>query len=647
MAPTKVFPMTLFFDTIYHGISGVPRRYKNLILLSLDTVLLPVCLYLAFALRLDTFTPFIGQDKFWTLHLLLTFSGIAIILISGQHRVKLHNFEINSVYQIGLSTAGLFLSFIMLLYLFRFWAPRSVPIIFAMLFFFSTVGSRVVISLLLNQLKMQVNKAAPVAIYGTGSTAMQILSALNESEVHEPICFFDENSALHGAIIGNIRVESPANLNSKLKKKNIQEVYIALPDASDAETKSIVGKISGYGVKVCVAPTVMQLLLDHSRDILSAGMTPDDLLGRDKIMLNSLDISSGFKGKSIIVTGAGGSIGSELSRQILEFAPKKLVLFDSNEFALYKIGNELADRAAKLGTQLVSKLGSVVDEEYLEFVLTEERVQMLFHAAAYKHVSLVEKNILEAARNNVLGTYCAATAAGKVGLEKFVLVSTDKAVRPTNIMGATKRLAELVTHSCSQLYPRSIYAVVRFGNVLGSSGSVVPLFKKQISYGGPVTVTNPNVTRYFMTIPEASKLVLLAGFFSSGGDTFVLDMGEPVKILDLAKRMIELSGNKLKNGLPSEEGIAIEFVGLRSGEKLHEELLFDRNELVETPHEKIFRIKEKIISEKSMDNIVDEITRALSQRDEPAIVRLISVNVEGFYWNSEPNDTSFSQNHGR
>lgn len=632
--------MFKWLDKAYFALRDVPRRYKNLFLLSVDTALIPLSLYLAFALRLDNITPYIGHDQFWLLHLLQVVFGFLTLIAARQYRVKLHNFEINSVYQIGLSTFALFLILILLLYLFRFWAPRSVPIIFAMLFFFSSVGFRVLVSKFLNYLRMRLNKAVPVAIYGTGNTAIQVLSALKEAENREPVCFFDDSSALHGAIIGNIKVENSTDIERVVKKCNVQEIYVAMPDASDLELKAIANKVSGIGLKVYFTPTIMQLLLDHSRDIMRARLTTEDLLGREKLHLTSLEITAAYKGKTVVVTGAGGSIGSELSRQILQFEPKKLVLFDNNEFALYTISSELFPTADKLGTELVSRLGSVVDAKYLEFVLRRECAQVLFHAAAYKHVPLVEQNILETVSNNVLGTFNAASAAGKLSLEKFVLVSTDKAVRPTNIMGATKRLAELVTNSCQEVYPNSRYSVVRFGNVLGSSGSVVPLFKEQISRGGPVTVTHPNITRYFMTIPEASKLVLLAGFFSGGGDTFVLDMGEPVKIVDLAKRMIELLGYSCKDAGNPNGDIAIDFVGLRPGEKMYEELIFHQSELVETPHEKIFRVKEQAVSETNIQNIVEQIDLALQQHEEALVIRLINENVEGFHWNLALNKAS-------
>ncbi len=624
--------MIQFVGKSYVVLKNIPRVYKSLFLFVFDTSQVPICLYLAFALRLDTLTPYVGSNGFWQLILLQTIAGIAALLIVRQHRVKLHNFEINSIFQIALTTAALFLCLIILLYLFRFWAPRSVPIIFSVLFFVTSAGFRVVVSTVLNYAERRVNNAIPVAIYGTNNTAIQVLSALKSSRSHDPVCFFDDNPALHGAKIANIKVENTANVLDTLKKKGIQEVYIALPEASEEDLRPIAGRIAELGVKCHVTPTVTQLLLNHSRNLLRDGISADDLLGREKLDILSAELKSAFQGKAIVVTGAGGSIGSELSRQILRFKPRKLVLFENSEFALYTITSELTSQASRLETEIVPQLGSTLDAHCLEAVLKKENAQMLFHAAAYKHVPLVEQNILEAAKNNILGTYNAALAAGKLSLEKFVLISTDKAVRPTNIMGATKRLAELVATSCQAKYSATTYSVVRFGNVLSSSGSVIPLFQKQITQGGPVTVTHPEITRYFMTIPEASRLVLIAGFFSDGGDTFVLDMGEPVKIVDLAKRIIELSGFTVKDDRNPDGDIAIDFVGLRPGEKMFEELIFRESELVTTPHKKIFRLKEEIITEIDRQRIIECISSSAIKRDEDAIVRLLREKVEGFRW---------------
>lgn len=627
--------MDLSLIEIYGKITNLPRSYKSLLLLGVDTVLVPICLYLAFALRLDTFEPYLGKSDFWQLHFLLTFTALIIILTTKQHKVKLHNFGVHSIYRIAVNSFLVLLSIIILLYFFKYWAPRSVPIIFFMLFFVLAVGYRISLARLLNRIKEYVHNAQPVAIYGTGMTALQLLSSLKESDRYKPICFFDDSSVMHGAILSEVRVEDPRKLEEIILKKHIQEIFITIPESPDARVKRIVNRLSVYDVRLHIIPSIMQLLVSSSRDILQMNLKPDDLLERDNELLTSLNVSDEYKEKTILVTGAGGSVGSEISRQLIDFAPKKLILFDNNEFSLYKIDQELSTKAAKQDTELVARLGSVLDKGYLDHVIKNEGVQILFHAAAYKHVPLVEHNVLEAMRNNVLGTYNAAAAAGNNGLEKFILISTDKAVRPTNIMGATKRLAELVSHSFRQLQPNTNYTVVRFGNVLGSSGSVVPLFKKQLSQGGPLTVTDPRVTRYFMTISEAAKLVLVAGLMSKGGDTFVLDMGDPVKIIDLAKRMIKLSGYSHKDEDNPYGEIAIDFIGLRLGEKLYEELFFDKAELTDTPHQKIYRLEEKIIPISKMQNIIEQIISAYAELDETKLINIASDNVEGFTWVSQ------------
>ena len=394
--------MDKHFDIIYNGLVKLPRIYKACFLLVVDVILAPVCLYVAFALRLDTITPYLGSADFWQLHFLLVIMTLVVVLATNQHNVRLHNFGIQSVYKIGVNSAILLLGAVILLYFFKYWAPRSVPIIFFMLFSFSAVGYRLILSRLINHLKKYINNAQPVAIYGTGTTAMQVFSALRESEEYKPVCFFDGSATMHGAILGEIRVENPKKLEEIVIKRKIQAIFIAIPANFESETKKIVTRLSACGVKIHIVPTVMQLLISSSRNVMQMNMKPGDLLERDKELLTSLKISGGFSGKIIFVTGAGGSVGSELSRQVLDFKPKKLVLFDSNEFALYTLDSELSAQAARQGTELVSRLGSVVDGEYLEHILSDEGVQILFHAAAYKHVPLVEQNILQAVRNNVL-----------------------------------------------------------------------------------------------------------------------------------------------------------------------------------------------------------------------------------------------------
>lgn len=559
-----------------------------------------------------------------------------VILILKQHKVTIHNFDVASIRQIGLSSLIILINMIFLLYLFRFWAPRSVPVIFTVLFFFSAVGSRLLMSIVLQFLQLRVNKAIRVALYGTGKAAIQVLSALRESEKHDPVCFIDNSEAMRGAIISGLRVEHFKDIERVIKRRGIREVYIAIDDASEDELGKLTEVLDSFGVRTIRTPSLIELLSQYNRDNLSSGLKLDDLLQRGRVILDDLEVSSSIDNKSIMVTGAGGSIGSELCRQLLTLSPRKLILCDNNELALYELGRSIQLTADKAKVQLVFSLGCVMNEKYMESLLCEEEVDVLFHAAAYKHVTLVENNVLEAGRNNILGTLNTAQLAGRQGVSKFVLISSDKAVRPTNIMGATKRIAELMVNCCQEQYPGTNYSAVRFGNVLGSTGSVVPLFQQQIVQGGPVTVTDPEVTRYFMTIPEAARLVIIAGHYSSGGNVFVLNMGAPVKIVELAKRMIKLMGYTHRTPEESAGEIAIEFIGLKQGEKMFEELIFDSNDLLKTPHAKIFRVKENKALNDYSDNIADKFVLALNKRDELAFLDLLFKYVEGFVWNKNP-----------
>ena len=354
------------------------------------------------------------------------------------------------------------------------------------------------------------------------------------------------------------------------------------------------------------------------------------LLGREKVALSTPEIAKTYAGRVIMVTGAGGSIGSELCRQMLHCRPAALVLFEQGEHNLYQIDQELRSEALAQGINVVARLGSVGDAGRLRQVMREQGVEIILHAAAYKHVPMVEENELEGARNNVLGTHVVAEAAAAEQIERFILVSSDKAVRPTNVMGATKRMAELVVQDIQTRHPQTKFAMVRFGNVLGSSGSILPLFQRQIAEGGPVTVTHEEITRYFMTIPEAARLVLTAGAYARGGDVFVLDMGKPQKIVDVARRMIELAGRTVRDPITGQGEIAIRITGLRPGEKLFEELLIDRESLRPTPHPKILRAQEVRLSQIEVAAMLRDVRRAIEGADAAALRAVIKARVDGY-----------------
>lgn len=454
--------------------------------------------------------------------------------------------------------------------------PRSVPGIYLALLMVAIGGSRVIMRLIyLNEME---GEREPVLIYGTGETGRQILLALEQSRNYRAGLIADDNPQLQNTEIAGVEVVSLEVASTLAKKTGIKTALLALPQSSLQSRRAAALALSNLGFEVRTIPNISDLVSGLVRVSELQRLRLEDLLGRDPVPPIPELLSNTTAGKSVMVTGAGGSIGSELCRHILDQGPKRLVLFEASEFALYTINEEINRRSEQSTTtcEVVPILGSVCNTERVTWTIRNYGVETLFHAAAYKHVPLVETNVVEGVLTNALGTETVAAAAGKLGVGHFTLISTDKAVRPTNIMGASKRLAEFVVQAKSQLYPGTRYCAVRFGNVLGSSGSVIPLFEAQLDAGGPITLTHPDVTRYFMTITEAVQLVIQASSMANEGEVFMLDMGEPVTILDLARRMAQLRGlETYLEGVDDEHpgGIAIRVTGLRPGEKLFEELL--------------------------------------------------------------------------
>ena len=445
--------------------------------------------------------------------------------------------------------------------------------------------------------ELEISDVTRVAIYGAGQAGTQLAAALRAVREYVLVCFIDDKEELQGATIGGVTIYSSAELQRLVDRLRIGEILLAVPSLGAAEQKRILERLEPLKLKIRITPPVKSLVNGELRLQDMRDIEIEDLLGRDSVAPHPRLIATCITGKSVLVTGAGGSIGSELCRQILKQRPSRLLLLELSEFALYSIEQELRDliRVESIEVELGAFLGSVTEADRCERIFRTFSVETVYHAAAYKHVPLVEHNPIEGVRNNVYGTLHVAQAAMNAGVRTFVLVSTDKAVRPTNVMGATKRLAELILQAFarrSAMQPSGTrFCMVRFGNVLGSSGSVVPLFRKQIKEGGPITITHPEITRYFMTIPEAAQLVLQAGAMAEGGEVFVLDMGEPVRILDLAKRMVHLSGLELKSEESPQGDIEIQAVGLRPGEKLYEELLIGAD-VEGTEHPLIMRAKE-------------------------------------------------------
>lgn len=610
-----------------HFLTKMPRSAKSAFWRLLDAGVVAVALYLAFALRLGSLTNMTQLSTSWWLFPLLTLTGVVVCSVAGLHRIRLHSFDAYAMRRIGLVAITLTLTAISASYLLGFWAPRSVPLIFGSMFFLLVVSGRLIAQAILYAMLQKVGEAVPVAIYGAGVAGIQMASALHQSREVKPVAFVDDNPALWGLLVSGLRVEKPKSLEGMVKNGRIQSVLLAMPSISRGQQARILARLESLDCDVQVMPSYADLVAGKKLTDTTTPVAPDALLGRDKVDLDIPDVAKAYAGRVVMVTGAGGSIGSELCRQLIEAGPSHIALFEQSEFALYQIDQELRVLAHKAGIKVTTRLGSVTDANRVAAVMAETGTEIVLHAAAYKHVPLVEENELEGARNNVLGTQVVAEAAEAQGCERFTLISTDKAVRPTNIMGATKRMAELVVQDLQTRSQKTKFSMVRFGNVLGSSGSVLPLFERQIRRGGPVTVTHPEVTRFFMTIPEAARLVLLAGAYATGGDVFVLDMGEPMKIIDIARRMIELSGRQVLEG--GEGDIEIEITGLRPGEKLYEELLIDDDSLRTTPHEKILRAEEVMLSQIEVAVMMRELNRALETGTVSTLRALVKARTNG------------------
>ena len=468
-------------------------------------------------------------------------------------------------------------------------------------------------------------RAARVAIYGAGDAGAKLSSVLRGGPDFEPVAFIDDKRSLRGSRINGIKVFDPAELPALIKELRIGRVLLAMPAASRRRRREILEKLEPLGVHVQSLPDLSEIISGNARIDDLREVDAGDLLGRDPVPPDPALYDRSIRGRSVMVTGAGGSIGSELCRQILRCSPHRLVLFEMSEIALYQIERELADtaRATHSATEIVPLLGNAHHRPRLREVLSAFGVQTVYHAAAYKHVPIVEHNIIEGIHNNVISTWYAAEAALETNVDTFVLISTDKAVNPANVMGATKRFAELVLQALQQRSRHTRFCMVRFGNVLASSGSVVPLFQEQIRGGGPVTVTHPDVMRYFMTIPEAAQLVIQAGAMATGGDVFVLDMGQPVRIDDLARRLISLMGLTVRDQTNPDGDIEINYMGLRPAEKLFEELLIGAN-VAGTEHPKIMRAIEHCLPWEKTKQILDELLVALASFDCPRSMALLS-----------------------
>ena len=509
--------------------------------------------------------------------------------------------------------------------------PRTVPVIYFSITTLAIGATRLGARwLLLGQ--TEYFKKYPVAIFGAGAAGIGLHSALIHGREQSVVAFIDDDKKLHGRKIRNVPVYSSEDLEQVFAKHDIKALLLALPSASRARRLKLVEKATAHGVRVLTVPTLAELDDGTASVGQLRPVKVDDLLGRTPVAANEELMHRHIAGKSVLVTGAGGSIGSELCRKILDAGPTRLVLLDQCEHNLYAIEKEIRHAIAKRGTEMLleTALGSVNDRVLLERVLVAQRIETVYHAAAYKHVPMVEKHETAGVETNVFGTLIAARAAVNAGVKAFIFVSTDKAVRPTSVMGASKRLAEMILQSMNDIsHGRTVFSMVRFGNVLGSSGSVIPLFQEQLERGGPVTVTHAEMVRYFMTIPEAAQLVIQAGAMAKGGEVFVLDMGEPVKIIDLAKNMIRLSGRTLRDENNPTGEIEIQITGMRPGEKLYEELLISSN-ATSTEHASIGLAHEPFESWNSLEAKLDRLQTAVDQRDDGVVRRLLGELVGGY-----------------
>ena len=635
-------------------LSNLSRLSKQLIMVFTDSILLILILWASYSIRLDLF--YLPKDDTIRLILAAPIIGITIFSKFGLYKSVVRHIDIRSLWFLFLAVSlyallwGLFSSFMRTDFIqekgfFIDIFPRSVSIINWLLALIVIVGTRIFGRYLFNDfIKFSYfnNRSAKnlenlenfddsksrVLIYGAGSAGVQLASALSDSNVLVPVGFIDDNKDLEGNNISGLNVHSVNNIENVINKFKVDEVLIAMPSASRSDRFNIIDKLERYPVMVRTLPGLTEIAQGKVKidDLLQVSIK--DLLGRKSVAPNEMLLGKNITNKTVLVTGAGGSIGSELCRQIILLKPAALILYEMNELALYTIDKELSKlNVAKF--KIYPLLGSVNNKSRLKNLFKRFTVDTIYHAAAYKHVPMVEFNNTEGIENNIFGTLNCAVSAIESGVKNFVLISTDKAVRPTNTMGATKRVAELILQAFSTNQNITTFSMVRFGNVLGSSGSVIPLFKKQILDGGPVTVTDKNIIRYFMTVTEAVELTIQAGAMGTGGDVFVLDMGKPVKIKELAEKLIRLSGLKVKDEISPEGDIEIKYTGLRAGEKLYEELLIGDN-VSETENPLIMRAKEDMFDWVDLKIMLDNLSTANNNSEQLKSREILKQLVSGF-----------------
>ena len=593
---------------------NLSRTKKRLISVAVDSVFLLSSFVLAHIARFDSVEQLNTLNAWLIFFTLLPISIFSFVKL-GLYRAVLRYMNFQALWAVLTGVVISVIAFIALSFLMQIPTPRAVPFIYGSFALIMIGGARVIVRALIGRHDWR--KKDLVLIYGAGSAGRQLATALSNGPEYYVSAFIDDDKSKQSQIIQGLKVYDPRDVNDLVSRYGIKNILLALPSTSRSRRKEILSTLENATAKVLTIPGMTELVKGNATPEEIKDVEVEDLLGRDPVTPKQELMSANIKDKVVMVTGAGGSIGAEMCRQIIKQKPAKLILFEISEFSLYAIDKELRENN-ELQIEIIPLIGTIQAQRKLISIMETFGVQTIYHAAAYKHVPLVEHNVIEAVKNNIFGTLNTAKAAIKANVETLVLISTDKAVRPTNVMGTTKRMAELVLQALAKEQSTTRFCMVRFGNVLGSSGSVVPLFRKQIRKGGPITLTHMDITRYFMTIPEASQLVIQAGAMGQGGDVFVLDMGESVKIYDLASKMVRLSGLELKNEENPNGDIEIKCTGLRPGEKLYEELLIGDN-VYGTNHERILTAKEVMLDWQELEKVLTDLNAACEQADQQSI----------------------------
>ena len=593
-----------------------------------DVFILLFSIWLSFALRLGEF----WSDRLYTnqwIFILIPIVSIPLFIRLGLYRsvLKFMGTKVIVTAFQSITITSLIVGFTMMIFR-EADMPRTVILIFWFVSSILIIIMRFLYKGYLYSWDNFVNDRKPTIIFGAGSAGAQIVESLRKNHEYAPIAFIDDDKSKQGTFINFARVHPFSDLKSIIKKRKVKAILLAIPSLSEQRKRDLLKKLSKYPVEVKLLPSLSEIVSGKVSIESIRHVQVEDILGRTPVKPKTSLLKKNIEGKNVLVTGAGGSIGSELCRQILKLKPKKIILFEHSEFNLYAIDYELTSLPVK-NCEIIPVLADVKSKYKVNNVIKENNIDTIYHAAAYKHVPMVEKNTVEGVFNNVIGTYNVAVCARDNNVENMVLISTDKAVRPTNVMGASKRFSELVLQALNSEESNTCFSMVRFGNVLDSAGSVVPLFRRQIKEGGPVTVTHSKVTRYFMSIPEAVQLVLQAGAMAKGGDVFVLDMGEPVRILDLAHRMINLSGLSPITSENPEGDIKIKFTGLREGEKLYEELLIGKD-VTQSKHPQIMQANEDFLSWQKVSSLIEEIKTIHENLDDKSMRKVLIENVEGY-----------------